>query len=62
MSAEDVARQAIDGTAAGKAICIPGLGYKVAATVSDITPRGVRRRFMGLVAGQATRLARRQDR
>lgn len=59
MSADAVASAAIDATAAGKALCIPGLGYKVAAVASDLVPRGPKRRLMGWAQGKATAVARR---
>lgn len=47
MSAESVASQALDAAAAGKAVCIPGAGYKVLGAMSDVMPRAVTRRMMG---------------
>jgi short-subunit dehydrogenase len=48
MSAEAVASQALDAVGAGRAICIPGIGYRVLGAMSDVMPRGITRRVMGL--------------
>jgi short-subunit dehydrogenase len=47
MSAESVAAQALEATAEGKALCIPGTGYKVLGAMSDVIPRAITRRMMG---------------
>lgn len=47
MTADAVAAAAIDATARGKALCIPGAGYKVAAGLVSPLPRSARRWLMG---------------
>ncbi len=47
MSAEAVAGEALDATAAGRAVWVPGRGYRIVAGLSDLLPRGVRRRAVG---------------
>lgn len=59
MTAEAVAAEGLAAAAAGRAVCVPGLGYKVAASVSDVVPRGAKRRLMGWAQGKATAVARR---
>ncbi len=59
MTAEAVAEAAITATAAGKALCIPGLGYKAVAAAVTPFPRSARRWLMGRASGKATKLARR---
>jgi hypothetical protein len=49
MSPADVARAGLDGAAAGKAIVVPGVIYKLMTTAADVTPRGLARRLSGLV-------------
>lgn len=51
MQAGAVVDAAIDATAAGKAVCVPGLGYRVLATISDVAPRGPRRWVVAKLAG-----------
>jgi uncharacterized protein len=46
---DDVARAGLDGVARGRAVVTPGPLYAVTATVSSITPSGVRRRVIGEV-------------
>jgi short-subunit dehydrogenase len=43
MTADAVAEAGLAATAAGKAVCIPGLGYKIAAAAMTPVPRSVRR-------------------
>ena len=59
MTADAVADAAINATAQGKALCVPGAGYKVAAGLITPLPRSARRWLMGRASGQATKLARR---
>ncbi len=47
MPAQAVAEAAVDATAAGKALCVPGVGYKVAAGVISPLPRNARRWLIG---------------
>lgn len=47
MSAASVARQAIDGTAAGKAIVVPGLGYRIVAGITGVLGHTGRRVLVG---------------
>lgn len=47
MTAEAVALEAVEATAAGKALCVPGLGYKLAAGVTTPLPRSAKRWLMG---------------
>lgn len=59
MSADAVAAEAVAAAAAGKALCIPGLGYKVAAGLLTPLPRSTRRWLMGRSSGSAAALAKR---
>jgi uncharacterized protein len=59
MSAASVAAAAVTATAAGKALCVPGVGYKVIAGAVSPLPRSARRWLMGRASGKATMLARR---
>ena len=47
MSATTVAQSAVTATAAGRAICIPGWGYRLLAGATSLLPRGTRRRIVG---------------
>ena len=49
MSAEAVARGGLDAVAAGRAECVPGLGYRLLSALSTVTPKGVSRRVLGAV-------------
>jgi short-subunit dehydrogenase len=49
MSAEDVARDALDGTERGQALVVPGVGYRVATAAMAPIPRTVRRRAVGIL-------------
>lgn len=60
MSAESVADAAVEATAVGRAVCVPGAGYRALALTSDLLPRSAKRRLMGFAQGKATRLARRR--
>lgn len=51
MQVAPVVDAAIDATAAGKAVCIPGLGYRVVAAAGEVTPRGAKRWLVGRLAG-----------
>ena len=50
MSATTVAQSAVTATAAGRAICIPGWGYRLLAGATSLLPRGTRRRIVGRVS------------
>ena len=50
MSATTVAQSAVAATAAGRAVCIPGWGYRILAGVTKLLPRGTRRRIVGRVS------------
>jgi short-subunit dehydrogenase len=58
MSAESVADAAVVATAKGKALCVPGAGYKAITAGLTPVPRSARRWLMGKVSGKATKLAR----
>jgi short-subunit dehydrogenase len=62
LSADTVAAAAVAATAAGKALCVPGTGYKVVTGVLTPLPRTTRRWMMGRLAGRATQVARRTKR
>lgn len=47
MSADAVAAEALEATAAGRAVWVPGRGYRIVAGLSDLLPRGARRRAVG---------------
>ena len=49
MSAEVVARSALRAVARGRAQCVPGLVYRVATVISNVTPWSVSRRVLGAV-------------
>ena len=49
MTAEAVAAQGLAAAAAGKALCVPGTGYKALAGFAGSLPRSLRRRFVGVV-------------
>ena len=51
-SAEDCAAEAVAALAAGRPLVVPGSLNKVAAVLSGVTPRGVRRRLVGRMAGR----------
>lgn len=50
MSADDVAAAGLDGARAGRAVVVPGLGYKVAAGVTGVVPKLPLRRIVGVAA------------
>jgi len=52
MKAGAVARAGLHAVAAGRAQCVPGLGYRVLAGISAITPWTVSRRLLGAVLGR----------
>ena len=62
LSAERVAAAALDATARGRALCIPGPGYKLVGALVTPLPRSARRWLMGKAAGRATQLASRVSR
>jgi short-subunit dehydrogenase len=62
MSADDVAAEALAAAANGRAISVPGAGYKIVGVLSDLVPRSAKRRLMGWASGRATQLARRWSR
>jgi short-subunit dehydrogenase len=49
MKADNVARAGLDAVAAGRAQCVPGLGYRVLASVSTLTPWAISRRVLARV-------------
>jgi short-subunit dehydrogenase len=55
LSADAVAEAAVAAAAAGRALCVPGVAYKMVAGVTTPMPRTARRWFMG----QATRATER---
>jgi short-subunit dehydrogenase len=57
MSAESVAVAALDATAAGRALCIPGVGYQAVAAISSPLPRRTKRWLMGKLTGSAAAAA-----
>jgi short-subunit dehydrogenase len=59
MSADSVAADAIEATRRGRALCVPGVGYKLIAGGLTPLPRSARRWLMGKASGKATALARR---
>jgi len=61
MSAQDVAVAGLAAAAAGRATCVPGAGYATLAYASDVLPRPVKRRLMGLAAGRLIRTAGRRS-
>ena len=48
-SPEQVARTGLDGVAANRAIAVPGLQYQVMSTVTNMSPRWLRRRVSSFV-------------
>jgi short-subunit dehydrogenase len=61
LSLDTVARQAVTATARGRALCVPGLGYRVVAALETPLPRGARRVLMGKVAAMAGAVARAKE-
>lgn len=57
MTPQAIARAAVRATAAGKALCIPGVGYQIVAGLSIPWPRNAKRWLMGRSSGKATKLA-----
>jgi len=51
-SAEDCAAEAVAALAAGRPLVVSGSLNKVAAVLSGVTPRGVKRRLVGRMAGR----------
>ncbi len=49
MTADDVARAGLRAVAQGRAQCVPGLVYRVATGISNVTPWSVSRRVLGVV-------------
>ena len=49
MKADSVARAGLQAVADGRAQCVPGLGYRVLAGLSGVTPWSVSRRILGRV-------------
>jgi uncharacterized protein len=54
MTADAVADAAIAATAKGRAVCVPGAGYKVLAALTTPTPRSIKRRVAGAVIRRST--------
>ena len=51
MKADSVARAGLEAVAANRAQCVPGLGYRVLAGVSGLTPWSVSRRVLAKILG-----------
>jgi short-subunit dehydrogenase len=49
MKADNVARAGLEAVAAGRAQCVPSLGYRVLAGISGLTPWSLSRRVLGTV-------------
>jgi hypothetical protein len=49
MKAETVARAGLDAVSRGRAQCVPGLGYRVLAVISGLTPWSVSRRVLAAI-------------
>jgi short-subunit dehydrogenase len=62
MSAATVAREGLEAAARGRALSVPGAGYKAAAAAISPLPRSARRWLTGRTAGRLTTLARRSGR
>jgi short-subunit dehydrogenase len=50
MSADDVAAAGLDGARDGRAVVVPGLGYKVTAGLAGFVPKAPLRRIVGVAA------------
>jgi hypothetical protein len=50
MTPDAVARDTLAAAAAGKATCVPGLGYRVASGDIAPVPRMLRRRIAGVMS------------
>jgi len=50
LAADQVATAALDAAAHGRALCIPGRGYRVVAALTSPLPRGTRRWLVGRLA------------
>ena len=50
MTAEQVAAEGLDGVRKGKAIVVPGIGYRIAAGLSGFVPKVATRRLIGFAA------------
>ncbi len=57
MRPPDVARMAVTATAKGRALCIPGSMYQVAAALISPLPRSARRILIGKLSGLPAKLA-----
>jgi short-subunit dehydrogenase len=55
MTAEAVAREGLDAAAKGRVVHVTGLGNRVLAGLSNVAPRGVKRRAAGVVLSRARR-------
>jgi uncharacterized protein len=49
LSPEKVARDGLRGARGGRAVIVPGVGYKMIAAFMSMSPRGVVRRFAGVM-------------
>ncbi|MCU0270750.1 MAG: SDR family oxidoreductase [Acidimicrobiales bacterium] len=58
MSADAVADAALEATARGRALCVPGAGYKLAVGLTTPLPRNAKRWLMGRASGIGARLGR----
>ena len=56
-----VARQAVTAAARGRALCVPGLGYRVIAALESPLPRGARRVMMGKLSAMAGAVAKARE-
>ncbi|MEZ5141704.1 MAG: SDR family oxidoreductase [Acidimicrobiales bacterium] len=57
LSLPAVARQAVTAAARGRALCVPGLGYRVVTALEAPLPRGARRVLMGKLSAMAGAVA-----
>jgi hypothetical protein len=60
MTAEAVAREAVVATARGRALCVPGLGYKALVAIETPLPRSARRWLIGRASASGGASARRR--
>ena len=50
LTADEVAGAGLDGARAGRAVVVPGLGYKVTAGLAGFVPKAPLRRIVGMAA------------
>ncbi|MCX7620359.1 MAG: SDR family oxidoreductase [Acidimicrobiales bacterium] len=58
MQPERVAVEALDAAAAGRPLCVPGLGYRIVAALESPLPRSARRWLISRLGGLPAALAR----